>query len=156
MLKNKSVLIGLVSLFGIVSLFWAWNEFGATHTNSHEQKVERYFEVIWMEKAFEPQAGMMVDVLIQSYPMLEKHRKSLQAFHDQKMKNIIKNHKQACLSTYTEAELDELIAFYESPIGKIIAKKTPEFTYKTMNTDILVRDAKEFQIFLENLLSGEK
>ena len=40
---------------------------------------------------------------------------------------------RAVRNTYSEEELEQLIAFYESPIGQTFIKKTPKFTSNVMN-----------------------
>ena len=39
----------------------------------------------------------------------------------------------ACHETFTEKELNDLIAFYESPTGKMFVRKTPVILENTSN-----------------------
>jgi hypothetical protein len=53
-------------------------------------------------------------------------------------------------STYTEEELDGIIAFYKSPVGQKMIEKTPELT--TKSTQVTQEKMKELQPVLSQMV----
>ncbi|MEO1049997.1 MAG: DUF2059 domain-containing protein [Bacteroidota bacterium] len=102
--------------------------------DSYKQKVIKYLEVTHADKTFEVAIGEMVksfkkmatDVPEKWWDEMEKEMlaTSLSELADL-FTPIYSKH-------FTEEEFDELIAFFESPIGKKFGEKTPLITQESM------------------------
>jgi len=129
----------------IVSLAFAFSISGSCHADSGvRDSIEKMFEVTDMQAMLDASYAQMDQIFSQmtkdknitdeQKPIYEKHKKKFHAMlvksmsWDKIKEPIIKAYSQV----YTKAEVDELIVFYQSPLGQKMLKKMPELMQATM------------------------
>ena len=95
---------------------------------SHREAVARLFELTHMQRLIEDSVDDVLALQITQNPALAEHREVLRAFLRkyigwQAMKEDL---AAMYLQTFTEAELDEMNAFYGSPTGQKVLQRLPE------------------------------
>lgn len=77
-----------------------------------------------------PQFDVMIQPLVNMVP--EKNRKDFKSEIKTKMDGLYDQLAEVYMESYTEAEIDAILAFYASPIGKKMLSETPKITEKSM------------------------
>lgn len=129
----------------LVSLVFVLSFSGSCHADSGvRDSLEKMFELTDMQAMLDNSYAQMDQIFSQmaketnisddKKPIYEKHRKKIRAMIVESMswdkikEPIIKAYSQV----YTKAEVDELNAFYQSPIGQKMIKKMPELMQVSM------------------------
>lgn len=129
----------------IVSLVFAFSISGNCYADSGMRgSIEKMFEITDMKAMLDASYAQMDRMFSQmaknnnisdeERPIYEKHRKKFHTLLTESMSwNKIKEPIIAAYSqVYTKAEIDELIAFYQSPLGQKMLQKMPELMQVTM------------------------
>lgn len=96
--------------------------------DSHLQAVTRLFELTHMQRLIEDSVDGVIALQIAQNPALAAHRDALRAFLEKYIGwNALKDDLTAMyLQAFTEAELDQMNAFYSSPTGQKVLQRLPE------------------------------
>jgi len=97
-------------------------------SDSHRQAVARLFELTHMPKLIDDSVDGVLNLQIAQDPALAEHREALRAFLQKYIGwQALKDDLTAMyLQAFTEAELDEMNAFYSSPTGQKVLQRLPE------------------------------
>ena len=100
--------------------------------DSHRQAVEQLFKLTHMEQKVNESVDNVLLIQLQQSPQLEPHR---QALYDFLQKHIGWNSmKEAIAAMYmeafSEAELNEMNAFYITPIGQRVINDVPQLVQR--------------------------
>ena len=76
------------------------------------------------------QFEVMLDPVLQMVP--EENRKAFKKEVEASLKNLYLQIAQVYTEEFTEAEIDKILAFYNTPVGKKMRDFTPEVTKKAM------------------------
>jgi len=96
--------------------------------DSHRQAVARLFELTHIQRLIEESVDNVLALQIAQNPALAEHREALRAFLQkyigwQALKDDL---AVMYLQAFTEAELDQMNAFYSSPTGQKVLQRLPE------------------------------
>jgi uncharacterized protein len=96
--------------------------------DSHREAVARLFELTQIQRLIEESVDDVLALQITQNPALAEHREAMRAFLQkyigwQAMKDDL---AVMYLQAFTEAELDEMNAFYGSPTGQKVLQRLPE------------------------------
>jgi hypothetical protein len=96
--------------------------------DGHRQAVTRLFELTHMQRLIEDSVDGVLNLQIAQNPSLAERRDALRAFLEkyigwQALKDDLAS---MYLQAFTEAELDEMNAFYSSPTGQKVLERLPE------------------------------
>jgi uncharacterized protein len=96
--------------------------------DSHRQAVARLFELTHMQRLIEESVDGVLTLQIAQDPALEEHRDALRAFLEKYVgwQALEDDLTAMYLQAFTEAELDEMVAFYSSPTGQKVLQRLPE------------------------------
>lgn len=83
-----------------------------------------------LDKSFDEMAAKAADMQIRQMPMLASSRQTMLDFFRKYMSwdSIKDDMARVYAENFTESELKELTAFYQTPIGKKLAQRLPELT----------------------------
>lgn len=76
------------------------------------------------------QFEVAIKPLMNSIP--EENRQAFKAEVMESLKGLYDQMADIYMESYTEGDLDAILAFYNSPVGKKMVEKTPEITEKSM------------------------
>jgi hypothetical protein len=121
---NLRLVTGLVAMMLVVVSLAAT----PAESDGHRQAVARLFELTHMQRLIEDSVGNAVNLQIMQNPDLAQHREALQNFMDKYIGwAALKNDLTAMyLQAFTEAELDQMNAFYSSATGQKVLRRLPE------------------------------
>jgi hypothetical protein len=96
--------------------------------DGHRKAVERLFELTHLQRLIEDSVDNVLTLQITQNPALAAHRDALRAFLEkyigwQALKDDLTT---MYLQAFTEAELDEMNAFYSSATGQKVLQRLPE------------------------------
>jgi uncharacterized protein len=96
--------------------------------DSHRQAVARLFELTHLQRLIEDSVDDVIALQIAQTPALAGHRDALHAFLEKYIGwQALKDDLAAMyLQAFTEAELDQMNAFYSSPTGQKVLQRLPE------------------------------
>lgn len=99
---------------------------------SHKKAVLELFAVMKMDKQFDTTINQMLDLQTRSNPGLAKMRPTMKRFFAKYMsfESLKDDMAKIYQESFTEAEIKELITFYQTPLGKKLLDKTPDLTKK--------------------------
>ena len=102
---------------------------------SHVRAVNDLFKVFQVEKYYQNISDMTVDNLVRMQPSLSEKKKEITTFVQSFLswKSIEPEITEIYKEAFSEAELRELIGFYQTPIGKKVLKVLPELSQKGMD-----------------------
>ena len=106
--------------------------FGQEPINSHEKAAKAVLTSMDLENNFAQTIDAMLDLQIQQNPALAQHRDAMKEFFDKYMswKSLEKDFITLYTDSFTEQELKEINAFYQSDVGKKSIRLMPEMTRK--------------------------
>jgi hypothetical protein len=121
---NLRVLTGLVAIL----LVMGSPSVTPAEADSHRQAVARLFELTHMPKLIDDSVDGVLNLQIAQDPTLAEHREALRAFLEKYIGwQALKDDLTAMyLQAFTEAELDQMNAFYSSPTGQKVLQRLPE------------------------------
>ena len=118
------------TLNGMLVLLLALASPAATRAgpDSHREAVARLFELTHIQQLIEDSVDNVLALQISQNPALAEHRVVLRAFLVKYIGwQALKDDLEAMyLQAFTEAELDEMNAFYSSPTGQKVLQRLPE------------------------------
>ena len=124
---------------------------------AHRQAALELCEVMQMESTLASSINTMMDIQMQQNPMLQQHRPALDAFFRKHMswEALKDDFLSLYMESFTETELREMIAFYQTPTGKKAIKMMPELVQK--GAQIGMRRVQQNKADLQRLiLQGAK
>jgi hypothetical protein len=121
-------LVGMLVLL-LASITSGWS---LADTDSHRQAVARLFELTHMQRLIDDSADRAVSLQIAQSPALAAHKEALQAFMQKYIgwRALKDNLTAMYLQAFTEAELDQMNAFYSSPTGQKVLEQMPELVQR--------------------------
>ena len=114
-----------VYIFGFSLLF-------ANPLSTHEQAAKEMLDCMNLDENFSKSIDNMLDLQVQQNPALKDKRKAMKTFFDRYMSwaslegDFIRIYKDA----FTEEELKQLTAFYQTPVGQKSIQLMPEMMRK--------------------------
>lgn len=127
MIKHKSIGLAIaLSLFTSIAC-------AGTFSKSHEQKVDKLFEVVHFDQMIENQVDLITKTLTKQ-PQFAGHEKEFKQLFARMLNNkeLKKEMKLAYLKTFTEQEVEQMIEFNQSPVGQKVLAKLPQLTEELM------------------------
>ena len=100
--------------------------------NSHELAAQDLLKSMNLSENFSKTIDNMLDLQIQQNPALESKRKAMKIFFDRYMswQSLEGDFIRIYTESFTEGELKELTAFYNTPVGQKSVRLMPEMTKK--------------------------
>ena len=100
----------------------------AADNASHRQQVETLFRLTQMEKKIQESVESVVQLEIRQNPQLGQHEQAVRNFFAKyigwsALKNDIAN---MYINTFSEKELEQINAFYITPVGQKVINEVPE------------------------------
>ena len=145
----RSILyVGLIALSGVLQPVLS-----LAAEASHRQAAEALLVTLSVEQHMQVIATQLLDSLLQQQPQLEPHRTVVKAFMEKYLhwgslkEDMITIYAQA----FTEEELQQLLTFYRTPVGKKAMAKIPELAQAGTQLSLMRLQAHqaEFQRMLE-------
>jgi len=102
-------------------------------TASHREAVRQLMEVTHVRELTEQTAETMLKGQLQQMPQLAPFSKVLEDFYREQMSwSVLEpEYTRAYLEVFTEPEVRELVAFYQTPLGQKMLAKMPLLMAKT-------------------------
>ena len=96
--------------------------------DEQRQAVARLFELTHMQRLIEESVDGVLTLQIAQNPALAEHRDALRAFLEKYIgwQALKEDLTEMYLRAFTEAELEQMNAFYSSPTGQKVLKQLPE------------------------------
>src|SRR5262245_12226434 len=121
--------------------------------HSHRQAAENLLLVLEVDKSLPKMVNPAVENQLQHNPQLAPQREVLQRFlatylHWEQVKEAMIT---TCTNAFTEAELQQLIAFYQTPLGKKANEKVSQLAF--IAAQIGLRQAHEHEAELRQMLN---
>ena len=100
----------------------------AADSTAHRQQVETLFRLTQMEKKIQESVESVVQLEIRQNPQLEQHRKAVFDFFAKHIGwSALRNDiADMYIATFSEKELEQINAFYITPVGQKVIKAVPE------------------------------
>lgn len=100
--------------------------------NSHRQAAERLLKVANMENALQQSIEQMLSIQLQQQPTLTPYKEVMLKFFKKHMsfESLKEDIITIYIEEFTEKELNEIIIFYESPVGRKTIEKMPKLMGK--------------------------
>jgi hypothetical protein len=121
----------LVRLF-LIAFIYAVPGISLADADSHRQAVEKLFKLTHMEQRVNESVDNVLLIQLQQSPQLEPHRQTLDDFLQKhigwtSMKEAI---AAMYMEAFTEAELNEMNAFYITPTGQRVITDVPQLVQR--------------------------
>lgn len=96
--------------------------------DTHRAAAEQFAALVQADRALSSACETMLDAQVQANPDLKPHREALLGFLRQNMswENLKEDILGLYMETFTETELQELIAFYSTPTGQKSVEAMPD------------------------------
>jgi len=118
------------ALTGLLTVLFILASPAATPADSdgHRQAVARLFELTHMQRLIEESVDGVLTLQLAQNPALAEHRDALRAFLEKYIgwQALESDLTAMYLQAFTEAELDEMNAFYSSTTGQKVLQRLPE------------------------------
>ncbi len=100
----------------------------AADSASHKQQVETLFRLTQMEKKIQDSVDSVVQLQLRQNPQLGQHEQAMREFFLKYMGwNSLQNDlTDMYLSTFSEKELEQINAFYITPVGQKVITSLPQ------------------------------
>lgn len=104
-----------------------------TSDSSHRAAVQRLMQVIHVREMTEQSGEAILNGQLQQMPQLAPYADILREFYHEQMNwaSLEPEYTRLYLEVFSEAELRDLIAFYESPLGQKLLAKMPVLLAKS-------------------------
>ena len=121
---NSRTLTGILAVLFIL----ASPTVSAAGPDSHREAVARLFELTHIQRLIEESVDGVLALQITQNPGLAEHREVLRAFLEKYIgwQALQDDLTTMYLQAFTEAELDQMNAFYSSPTGQKVLQRLPE------------------------------
>lgn len=99
---------------------------------SHRKSVETLLGLMNMESLLNQSIDQMMQIQVQQNPQIAPHQKEMKAFLSKYMswETLKEDMVKLYMAEFTEAELKELIAFYQTPVGIKTIERMPTLMAK--------------------------
>ena len=116
----------------LVALVYAAPGLSLADADSHRAAVEQLFKLTHMEQKVNESVDNVLLIQLQQSPQLEPHRQALDDFLQQHIGwNSMKEAIAAMyMEAFTEAELNEMNAFYITPTGQRVINDVPQLVQR--------------------------
>jgi hypothetical protein len=116
----------------LIAFLYALPGSAPADADSHRQAVERLFKLTHMEQRVNESVDNVLLIQLQQSPQLEPHRQALDDFLQKHIGwNSMKDEIAAMyMETFTEAELNEMNAFYITPTGQRVITDVPQLVQR--------------------------
>ena len=116
----------------LVALVYAAPGLSLADADSHRAAVEQLFKLTHMEQKVNESVDNVLLIQLQQSPQLEPHRQALDDFLQQHIGwNSMKEAIAAMyMEAFSEAELNEMNAFYITPIGQRVINDVPQLVQR--------------------------
>jgi uncharacterized protein len=116
----------LLPVFAVVFLFTPM--LVAADEASHHQQVETLFRLTQMEKKLQESVNTVLQLQLRQYPQLQKDSKKLEAFLQKYIgwEALKADITDMYMKTFSEAELEQINAFYITPAGQKVINVVPQ------------------------------
>ena len=123
---------------------------------SHRTAAENLIIVLEVDKSLPPLAEQVVENQIQQNPQLASQREILQKFVKKYLSwaSVRQDTITAYTQEFTEPELEKLIEFYATPVGKKASEKMTQLAF--VSGQIGLKRAQEHQAELRQMLEAEQ
>ncbi len=124
-MRKTSIIIFLIMNMLLSSLAVAGED-------THRQAAEKLLYTAGMEKALEQSIEQMLNIQLQQKPSLAPYKEVMLRFLKKHMgfESLKEDIVAIYIEEFTEKELNEIIAFYETPTGRKTIKKMPKLMAK--------------------------
>lgn len=124
-MRKTSIIIFLIMNMLLSSLAVAGED-------THRQAAEKLLYVADMEKALEESIEQMLNIQLQQQPSLAPYKEIMLRFLKKHMgfESLKEDIVAIYIEEFTEKELNEIIAFYETPTGRKTIEKMPKLMAK--------------------------
>lgn len=122
---------------------------------SHKELVEQLFVVTNMKEGFDNTCTEVIDMQVNSNPMMMPFKGVLTEFFTRYMswENIKPEIAKLYMETFTEDELRDIVSFLSSPVGIMYTEKSFDLTMKSM--EIGQKQVEEHLGELDAMLAAE-
>ena len=99
---------------------------------THKQAAEALLGMMNMDKVMSDSLNQMLAMQVKQNPAIAPYEKQMRAFFDKYMSwaSLKEDMTKIYMSEFTEQELKELLAFYQTPVGKKSIQKMPTLLAK--------------------------
>lgn len=103
-------------------------------SDAYKETLKKMFDAMGTEETFENTIVFMIDNFKTRYPDVKSEfwDELEEQFLDTSMKQLVDMYAVVYVKYMTIEDLDEIILFYKSPVGKKLAKNTPLITEEAM------------------------
>ena len=124
-MRKTSIIIFLIMNMLLSSLAVAGED-------THRQAAEKLLYIAGMEKALEQSIEQMLNIQLQQQPSLAPYKEIMLRFLKKHMgfESLKEDIVAIYIEEFTEKELNEIIAFYETPTGRKTIEKMPKLMAK--------------------------
>jgi len=124
--------------------------------NSHRKAAETLLLVMGVDKNVPKLAEQVVEGQLQQHPQLAPQREVMQRFLHKYLNWDSVKEETILVYTheFTEKELKQLTAFYQTPVGKKASEKMPQLAF--VSGQIGLQRAQEHQAELRQMLEAEQ
>jgi len=121
--------------------------------HSHRQAAETLLLVLEVDKSLPQMVNQVVETQLQHNPQLAPQREVLQRFLTTYLQweQVKEAMISACTTEFTEPELQQLIAFYQTPLGKKANAKLSQLTF--LAGQLGLRQAQAHEAELRQMLN---
>ena len=118
----------LLSIVTLLLLTLTTSVLHAADSASHKQQVETLFRLTQMEKKIQDSVDSVVQLQLRQNPQLGQHEQAVREFFTKYMGwNSLQNDlTDMYLSTFSEKELEQINAFYITPVGQKVITSLPQ------------------------------
>ncbi len=127
---NKGVpMKSLAKIFFVISIFFSYSVYAE---ESPEQTAEKLLELFDMQAILLQSTEQMLDLQLKQSPHLKPYRSTILKFFDRYMswKSLKSDIIAIYAKEFSQEELEDMIAFYETPTGQKAIRKVPELMSK--------------------------
>ena len=118
----------LLSIVTLLLLTLTTTVLHAADSASHKQQVETLFRLTQMEKKIQDSVDSVVQLQLRQNPQLGQHEQAVHEFFTKYMgwNSLQKDLTDMYLSTFSEKELEQINAFYITPVGQKVITTLPQ------------------------------
>ncbi len=101
---------------------------------SHRKAAENLLKVMGVEGQLQTTIDQMLELQVKSNPQIAPFKDAMKRFFTKHMSysGLKEDFITIYVDTFTEEELDQITAFYQTPTGRKMAEKMPELSSKGM------------------------
>ena len=133
---------------------------GKVYTKAEYDLAYRLLEIMDTKKNFEALKSGMLDMQLKTAPQLVPYKQIFVKFFDKYMEfNLLRKElADIYLDIFTAAEIKELTAFYQTPLGKKLIEKTPELTLRSsqLGQNVIMKHIPELQEELKKAIEADQ